>query len=205
MPNISPQSYDLLMVAVFAFSALFGAWKGMAWQIAAVAALVLSTAMSLRFGGPLAPYVSHEEPWNRFLAMLILYVGTSLVVWLLFRAVAKFINRVQLREFDHQLGALLGGVKGALWCILISFFAVTLSEPARQVVLHSRSGHYIAVLTQRAEPILPQEVRAHLGKYLEELDRKLDPKTPPEPSAETSASGGPGSGELKPDRRQPQK
>jgi hypothetical protein len=34
------------------------------------------------------------------------------------------------------------------------------------------------VLTARAVPLLPQEVRAVLGKYIDELDRKLDPKEP---------------------------
>ena len=51
-------------------------------------------------------------------------------------------------------------------------------ESARQSVLKSRSGYYIAVLIRRAEPVLPDEVRNVLGKYIDELDRKLDPNTP---------------------------
>ena len=108
--------------------------------------------------------------------MLVLYAVTSLGIWLAFRMVANFINRVHLKEFDRQLGALAGAAKGLLWCIVITFFTVTLSEPARQTILRSRSGYYIAVATQRAVPILPRDLRDVLGKYIEELDEKLDPK-----------------------------
>jgi membrane protein required for colicin V production len=175
--NFPLQAYDILMLVVLVLSALFGAWKGMAWQLAALASIVVSAGVAAHFSGPLAPLFSSQTPWNRFLAMLVLYVVTSLGVWLLFRMVSGAIDRVQLKEFDRQLGALFGAAKGVLWCIVITFFAVTLSEPARQIVLRSHSGYWIAVVTERGAPILPEEVRAVLGKYIEELDRKLDPHT----------------------------
>ena len=109
---------------------------------------------------------------------------------------------MQLKEFDRQLGTLFGAVKGVLWCVVITFFAVTLSEPARQGVLKSHSGYYIAVLTARAVPLLPQEVRAVLGKYIDELDRRLDPKQPAAPGepAESAAGAGRGPEDLRPSR-----
>jgi membrane protein required for colicin V production len=171
-------SYDFLMLAVLFLSILFGAWKGMAWQLAALASILVSALVAAHFSGPLAPLLSSQVPWNRCIAMLGLYVLTSLAIWVVFRMVAHMIDRVQLKEFDRQLGALFGAAKGLLWCVVITFFAVTLSEPARQTILKTRSGYYIAVMTARATPILPQEVRAVLGKYIEELDRKLDPSTP---------------------------
>ena len=176
------QPYDLFLLAVLAVCTLYGGWKGMIWQLASLASIILSAVVASRFGGALAPYISHHTPWNRFLAMLVLYAGTSLAIWLAFRPVAVFINRLQLKEFDRQLGALLGAAKGVLLCVVITFFTVMLSEPARQAVLHSRSGYYVALFTNRAVPILPEEVRTVLGRYLQELDRKLDPKTPPDPS-----------------------
>ena len=177
------QPYDVFMLGVLFMCILFGAWKGMAWQLAALAAIAVSGLAALQFSPMLAPYLSDQVPWNRFLAMLVLYAAVSLVIWLAFRVLSNFIDRLQLKEFDRQLGAAFGAAKGVLWCIVITFFAVTLSEPARQAILKTRSGYYIAVVTERAAPILPEEVRAVLGKYIEELDRKLDPKTPAEPEA----------------------
>ncbi len=175
------QPYDILMIAVLFLCTLFGAWKGMAWQLAALASLVISAIVAMRFSGLIAPYFGATSPWNRCIAMLLIYLCTSLVIWLLFNLVSGFINRLRLTEFDRQLGGVFGALKGVLWCVVITFFAVTLSEPARQAVLRSHSGYYIAVLTQRAMPLLPPEVRAVLGKYIMELDRELDPKRPPRP------------------------
>ena len=172
------QTYDIVMLVVLLGTALLGAWKGMVWQLASLASLVLSAVVALYFSAPLAPYFSATEPWNRFLAMLVLYVLTSMAIWLLFRMVSGLIDRVKLREFDRQMGALFGLAKGMLLCVVITFFAVTLSESARQMVLKSHSGDAIARLTRNANPILPEDVRAVIGKYVDELDQKLDPNTP---------------------------
>ncbi len=181
MESLPLEPYDLGLLAVLLVTVVFGAWKGMAWQIASLASVVLSAAVAIRFGRPLAPLFSRHEPWNRFVAMLVLYLGVSLAVWIVFRVVSRAIDRVQLREFDRQAGALLGGLKGVALCLVITFFAVTLSETTRQAVLRSYSGHYIARLIRHAGPVLPEEVRDVLGEYIDELDRRLDPATPAEP------------------------
>jgi membrane protein required for colicin V production len=137
----------------------------------------------------LAPMFGNEAPWNRCVAMLVIYAVTALVIWVLSCLVRGLIERVQLKEFDRQLGAILGAVKGIVWCAVITFFAVTVMgsvEPVRQMVLKSRSGYCIAVLTERTVPLLPQDVRDVLGKYIEELDRGLDYK----PAAEQGGQGG---------------
>jgi membrane protein required for colicin V production len=188
------QPYDYLMLAVLVLSTLFGAWKGMAWQIASLASLILSAAVAAHFSGPLAPYFhfSDEASFNRLVAMLALYLLTSLVIWLVFRVVAKIISRVQLKGFDRQAGALLGAAKGVLWCLVITFFAVTLSERARQTVLHTRSGYYTTLLLRNAAPVLPQEVRNAVGGYIDELNRKLDTNEPSQPPGPAPATKQPG-------------
>jgi membrane protein required for colicin V production len=174
------QPYDFLMLAVLVLSTVFGAWKGMAWQVAALASIIVSGIVAVRQSSSLAPYFGAEGPWNRYVAMLVLYLATALVIWLLFRLVARVIDRVRLKEFDRQMGALFGLAKGVLWCVVITFFAVTLSESARQTILGTRSGYYTALLIQRATPVLPEDIRDRLGEYIEEFDRKLQPETPPE-------------------------
>ncbi len=178
------QPYDILMLVVLLVSIFFGALKGMAWQLAAMASLLLSGVAAVTFSGPLAPFFGDEEPWNRCIAMLVLYVGTSLGIWLIFRMVSGIIDRVRLREFDRQLGAVFGAIKGTLWCLIITFFAVTLSEPARQQVLKSRSGFFAAVLIQRGEPLLPPAITNYLGGYLRQMQEKLDPNLPPSEPAD---------------------
>jgi membrane protein required for colicin V production len=188
------QYYDIIMLVVLFGTALFGFWKGMAWQIASLASVVLSAVVAIHVSPRVAPFFGETAPRNRFWAMLVLYVVTALAVWLIFRVVAGWIDRVKLKEFDHQLGALFGLAKGALWCIIITFALVTLSESARQAILPTYSGRYIAVAINRAKPVLPDEVTDYVGKYIKELDQKLDPNTPPDTRSGQPLLGSDGAG-----------
>jgi membrane protein required for colicin V production len=166
-------TYDIVMIAVLIVSTVLGLWKGMAWQLAAFASLIVSAAAAMQLSGPLAPYIGLQAPLNRWVAMLLIYLVTALCIWILFRMVSNVVDRVRLKEFDRQMGGLLGLAKGVLWCLVITFFVVTLSEPLRQSVLDSRSGYYIALLIHRADPVMPEEIRAVLGKYIDALDEGL--------------------------------
>ena len=167
------QPYDIVMLVVLAGATLFGVWKGMAWQVASLASVVVSAAVAVHSSAAIAPYFHGQEPGNRFLAMLVLYVVTAAAIWILFHMVSGVIDRVRLKEFDRQLGATFGLAKGVLYCIVITFFAVTLSESSRRKVLESRSGDLIARGIRNANPILPEDIRMYLGKYIDELDEKL--------------------------------
>lgn len=177
------QPYDIAMLAIIGVTALHGFWKGMAWQIAALASLIVSYFVALRFSPDLAPYLSQQAPYNRFIAMLLIYLGTSLGIWLIFRAVSNALDNLKLRDFDRQVGGLFGIAKGVVVCVVVTFFAVTLTAEGRALVLKSKSGVYIARLIHEATPIMPEELRAELGPSLEKLDRGLDPNQPDPPSA----------------------
>jgi membrane protein required for colicin V production len=179
------EPYDICMLVVLVGTTLFGAWKGMAWQAASSASLVVSYAVALKLSPQFAGYFGQQAPLNRFIAMFVLYMVTSLAIWMAFRLVARFIDRVRLREFDRQMGALLGAAKGVMWCVAITFFAVTLSTRARSAVLSSRSGYYIARLLDRADAVMPKELHQVLDPYLHTLEHHLDPTTnPPPPSSQ---------------------
>jgi membrane protein required for colicin V production len=182
------QPYDIIMLAMLVTSTLFGFIKGVAWQVASLASLAASYFVALKFGDTLAPYISASAPWNKFVAMLVLYLATSLVIWVVFRRVSQFIDRVRLREFDRQLGALVGAGKGALYCVAITFFAVTLSADARAAVLKSRSGHYIALAIHRAKPVMPKELDESLGPYLDQLEGELKPAASTAPATPEAAA-----------------
>jgi membrane protein required for colicin V production len=174
------QWYDLVMLAVLVGATVFGFMKGMAWQIASLASLVVGYFVALRFREPLAAsgLLGQDEPWNRFLAMLVIYVATSLVIWLAFRVVASAIDRVRLQEFDRQIGGLFGFAKGVLLCVAITFFAITLVPGARETILGTRSGHYIAVLIARADAVMPREIHEVVDPYLSRLEQELNADKP---------------------------
>jgi membrane protein required for colicin V production len=175
--------YDIFMLAVLGLATLMGAWKGMAWQLASLASLVASYFLALKYSAQLAPLFSQTAPWNRFVAMLAIYLGTSVAVWLGFRLVAGFLDRIKLRDFDHQVGALFGLVKGGLLCVAITFFAVGLSEALRAHILATRSGHYIALLLNKAETIMPPEIHQVLDPYVQKIEDRLNPNAPYQPNS----------------------
>jgi membrane protein required for colicin V production len=173
------QMYDIAMLTVLAAATLFGLWKGAAWQAASFASIAVSAMVAVHSSAAAAVYFPGPEPWNRFLAMLVLFVATALFIWILFRTVSGIIDHIQLKEFDRQLGGMIGFAKGILYCTILTFFAVTLSEPARQLVLVSRSGNIIANAVSEAYPVLPEDVRGYLAKYIDEFNAKMSepPKT----------------------------
>ena len=177
------QIYDILMLGVLACTTVFGTIKGLAWQLAALGSLVASYFVALRFSPAVAELFGNHAPWNRFAAMGLLYVLTGGGIWYLFRFVNDFMNRLKLRDFDRQLGAVFGAAKGVLVCVVITFFAVTLSATARESVLQSRSGHYIALLLSKADAVMPSELQEVLDPYLRKLERELEPTAQPSRAA----------------------
>lgn len=168
------ETYDIIMLVVLVGTAVFGAIKGFAWQLASIASIVVSYVVAFNFREQLSQSIHAEPPWNRFLAMLILFIGTSLVIWLAFRMVSNTIDRLRLKEFDRQIGALFGLAKGGLYCILATLFGVTLlGDTVRENIVSSRSGHYIASVLDRSETLIPEEIHEVVGPYLERFDKKF--------------------------------
>jgi membrane protein required for colicin V production len=168
------QGYDILMLIVLVAVVAWGAWKGFAWQVASLGSMIASYIVALTFRQQVAQFIDASPPWNIFVSMLILFLGTSLVVWLGFNLVAEVIEKVKLKEFDRQIGALFGLAKGVLLCVLITLFAVTLlSEPQRQAICNSKSGYYIAVLLDKADGVIPGELHQVLDPYIDRLDREV--------------------------------
>ena len=171
--GVSLEGYDLVMLGVLAGAAVLGYFKGMVWQLAWIAGIAVSTYAAFRFGPALAPTFGNQAPWNRFAAMLATYVGSSLGVWIVFRMISGAINAVHLSAFDHQLGLLLGLAKGALLCVVITFFAVTLAPNYRQQIVASRSGRLVADLIVRADTYLPKELHETVSPFVKQFEQQF--------------------------------
>ncbi len=179
------QIYDVAMILVLVGATLFGAWKGLAWQLASIASMVLSYFAALQFRDVLAPSIAADPPWNSFISMLVIFLITSAAIWILFRLVSGLIDGVKLKSFDRQMGAIFGAAKGVLLCVVITFFALSLWTDSRQKIIDSRSGYYIAELIDRADAVMPEEIHQVLGPYMHQVEKGLD-----RDSTERRQSGG---------------
>ncbi|MEZ6074497.1 MAG: CvpA family protein [Pirellulaceae bacterium] len=161
------------MLIVLGMATIFGAIKGFAWQVASLASIIVSYVVAYRFRFDVAEMIQAKPPWNQFLAMLILYVGTSFVIWVGFRLLSTSIDRVAAERIDRHLGAAFGLAKGLVYCLLITMFATSLLGPKQQAAIcHSRSGYYIAKAARQRMGILPSEIHDVVGPYLARLDEQ---------------------------------
>ncbi len=172
--------YDILMMTILCLTILFGLWKGLAWQIASLAAIIASYMVAMQFRGELAQYIDAEEPWNRFAAMLILYLGTTIIVWIIYGIfVRKTIDGLKLRWFDRPAGAIVGAAKGILVCMVITIFSVTLlGTGARDAIMSSKSGGYMTAAINRLDQWMPSEIHAYIDPYVNNFNHKMTEKDP---------------------------
>ena len=93
---------------------------------------------------------------------------------MIFRFVSGIIERIKLKSFDRQAGAMLGFVKGGMLCAIVTLFAVTLAtEKQSESIIESRSGYYIAHFLDKANAIIPEDLRESLHDHISKLDRHL--------------------------------
>ena len=194
------EGYDLVMLGILAVAAVLGYFKGMVWQLAWIAGIVASSFVAFRFGTQCAPFFGQQAPWNRFTAMLALYAATSIAVWLVFRMISGAINAIHLSAFDHQLGLLLGLTKGALLCVVITFFAVTLAPAYRTQIVGSKSGRLVAELIVRADNYLPKEVHDTVEPFVKQFEQQFQQpfNAPPFGAPAAPLGGPPGAGQSSP-------
>lgn len=162
--------FDLLIVAILFYAVWKGASKGVVWQLAAIAALVLCFAFAESLSLQLAPMINVKPPLNRWIAMLAIYIGFSFVSFTLARSLKSAIDSLKFEEFDRHLGAVLGLLKGIIFSLFLTFFLITISESARAAVVKSHSGYAAALILNEMAPVMPSELHGILDSCLANLD-----------------------------------
>lgn len=176
------QGYDLFMLCVMLFAVVRGYSKGLAWQIASLASIFVSYFVAYRFKELVMPMIEMPDPWRGAIAMTALFVASSLVIWLLFQNVRGAIEKAKLKDFDQQLGAIFGGVKGAIWCTLITLVVLTfLGDSVSPYVVNSRSGDYIARFLANSKRLMPSEIQEVVQPFIEHAENKLQQDRSPAP------------------------
>lgn len=165
--------YDIVMVIIFLGAVWFGFRKGLAWQVASLLSIVLSYFVAVNFRRPVAALISAQEPWNQFAAMLILFLGTSLIVWTVFASFSRNIKKMNMGGFDRQAGAILGAFKGAILCMLATVFAVSLFQSTSNMVHNSKAGHYVVSGIRQFAQFTPDELAPYLDHHIEKFDATI--------------------------------
>jgi membrane protein required for colicin V production len=151
--------YDVAMIGVVVAGMVWGAWRGITWQVASLASLALGYAVGMPLSGQLAGYFPGEPIVARALAWLVVYVGVSGGIYLVAWSIRAILRQWKFEAYDRHLGMLLGGAEGALLGLVVTVFVVSLAPGTRQSILTSTAGKVVGQIFVAASPALPEEVR----------------------------------------------
>ena len=166
--------YDIVMITILVGAAFFGYRRGFVRQVASIASIVVGYLVAISFREPFSKIIPTEEPWNRIIAMGILFLATSLLIWSIYASAQKSLKRMELKGFDHQVGGILGAVKGLLICCIITMFAVSLlGKKAHEEIHNSRSGYWIVRTIYQVAGIIPREIWPYVNPYFQRFDDSI--------------------------------
>jgi membrane protein required for colicin V production len=167
---VSLMWYDVLILGLLVFFAIRGAVKGVVFQLASIAGIVLCFVFAGGISHTLGPYVHLDPPMNHWVVFGTAYLAFTFGCYLIARVLNDWLEKNKLKDFDRHLGAILGFVKGVALSLVLTFFVVTMSQSARAALKNSYSGRYAAILMDRLHPILPEKLHDAVAEYIHLLD-----------------------------------
>jgi membrane protein required for colicin V production len=163
-------TYDAAMVGVILAGMVWGAFKGITWQLASILSLVIGYSVAQPLSIQLAPKFPGDPVVARALAMIAIYLGVAGAVFFAAWLVRATLKKLQFEAFDRHLGMLLGGVEGALLGMIATLFVVSLAPQSRGPIFQSTSGKVVGQVMSALGPILPKEARGVIAPFLNEAD-----------------------------------
>jgi uncharacterized membrane protein required for colicin V production len=157
--------YDAAMAIVVVAGMARGAWRGITWQLASIASLILGYTMARTMSAQVAPYMPGTPEAAQTLAMVVVYVAVSGGIFGIAWTVRGVLRRLKFEAYDRHLGMLLGGLEGLGVGILLTLFLVSLAPRTRQPIFSSASGRLLVTVMNQAGPVLPADVRRVLAPY----------------------------------------
>lgn len=154
--------YDAAMIGVVVAGMIWGAFRGITWQVASIASLVLGYVVAFPLSRQLAPHFPGEPLVARSLALLAAYAAVACGVFLVAWMIRETLRKLRFEAFDRHLGMILGGLEGALVGVVGTVFVVSLAPRTRDPILTSPTGRVVAAVLGATQTILPAEIRDHL-------------------------------------------
>lgn len=174
----SHQIVDIVVLAVLLYCAVKGASRGLLSQLAWVVALLLCFKFSGKLAPAIEPMIGVAPPLKQWIAMLVVYVGLCGLSFVAAGMLSSWMEKARVIDFDKHLGGVLGLVKGVVICMTGMFFAITMSEPMRQIVSKTYSGYAAAVVLNNSQyliPLLPEHTVPTVQNVIDEFNRRLQP------------------------------
>ncbi len=178
--------YDFVILAILVYGAWQGAARGLVMQLAWIIAIVLCFKFADKLAPQIEEYIGGEEPLRHWIAMFILYLGFSLGTFVAARSLSNAIEKAKFDDYDRHLGGLFGLVKGAVLSLVLTFFAVTLSDSLKETVIRSKTGHIACLVLDTIRPLTPEDAHPLIHDSLTRYKDALAPVHDEHPGEKTS-------------------
>jgi uncharacterized membrane protein required for colicin V production len=183
--------YDAGMVCLVLGGMAWGAWRGIVWQLASIASLVLGYAVAHTASDDLAAHFHFpgDPIVARGLAMVVIYAVVSGGVFVLAWLVRATLRRLKFEAYDRHLGMVLGGLEGALLGLVVTLFVVSLAPTSRGPIFASPTGKIAGKVMVTLGPVLPSEAREILAPFWNGGTTVADSEEQAEPKAKPGVAG----------------
>lgn len=163
--------YDILVVCILFYFLAKGASRGLIWQLAGIAGILLCVTFAGTASNLIGPHINLAPPANQWAVMFITYLLASFVAFGFARTLNQWIDKLELKEYNRHLGALFGLLKGALLVLIMTFMIVTFSEKSRDLVRESKAARISAKIIHQAGPVIPDKLHAAVSRYIDMFER----------------------------------
>jgi uncharacterized membrane protein required for colicin V production len=163
--------YDILVVCILFYFLAKGASRGLIWQLAGIAGILLCVTFAGTASNLIGPHINLAPPANQWAVMFITYLLASFVAFGFARTLNQWIEKLELKEYNRHLGALFGLLKGALLVLIMTFMVVTFSEKSRDLVRESKAARISAKVISQAGPVIPDKLYAAVSRYIDMFER----------------------------------
>lgn len=138
-------SIDVVVLVLIGFNAALGLFRGAAWQVLRLASIGLGIWCAVKFGPQflaLLPSSLGLSPETGMIpAQLMIFAFVYLLMFGVTHLLQKSINKVRLGSVDKLLGATLGGLKGAFFCMILLSVQFVPQQVLPDAIMHQFNGH----------------------------------------------------------------
>ena len=158
---------DIALLAVFAFSALVGLWRGFVFEIVSLlgwlVAFVLASALGPLLAKVLPMGEGRDDQLRLWVSYVLVFVLVLVTCTLLARLLRALISATPLSFVDHLLGGIFGMVRGAVILVAVGM-VVALSPYADSTAWKNSHGSaWVGLALEGLKPILPQPLSVHIN------------------------------------------
>ncbi len=157
-------AFDIVVLLILGGMTFRGGLSGIISQVASIISVIAGWYVSTRYFSYALPYFAKWPEWQKPISMLAVFIVAFLAIKIIALFFQRFISFAHMKEFDRQMGALLGLVKGLIVCIVLTYIAVIACEKTKNAVVESQSGKYITMVILKIEQLLPDQFKEYLAE-----------------------------------------